>query len=102
MGFFDAFREKPSATRYGEIHPTANFDVFDATLIYVFCALAFSFFILLPGYMLKEVRPVNLSLNMLYISNAGPSLKETPLLNGRKPSVPMLIKHYCVTAIIYK
>mgnify|MGYP002803595916 CR=1 FL=1 len=56
MGFFNAFREKPSATRYEELHTTANFDVFDATLIYVFCALGFSFLILLPGYMLKEVR----------------------------------------------
>jgi hypothetical protein len=59
MGFFDAFREKPSATRYEELHTTANFDVFDATLIYVFCAVGFSFLILLPGYMLKEVRSVN-------------------------------------------
>jgi hypothetical protein len=55
MGFFDAFRDKPSATRYGDIHTTANFDVFDATLAYVFCALGFSFLILLPGYMFKEV-----------------------------------------------
>ena len=56
MGLYEAFRNKPSATRYGEIHTTANFDVFDATLIYVFCAIGFSFLILLPGFMLKEVR----------------------------------------------
>lgn len=55
MGLYEAFRDKPSATRYGEIHPTAKFDVLDATLIYIFCAFGFSFLILLPGYMLKEV-----------------------------------------------
>ncbi|XP_028409191.1 dual oxidase maturation factor 1-like [Dendronephthya gigantea] len=54
MGLYEAFRDKPSATRYGEIHPTAKFDVLHATLIYIFCAFGFSFLILLPGYMLKE------------------------------------------------
>ena len=53
--FFGAFRDKPYATRYGEIHTATTFDTFDASLIFVFCAFGFSFLILLPGYMLKEV-----------------------------------------------
>ena len=53
--FFGAFRDKPYATRYAEIHTATTFDTFDASLIFVFCAFGFSFLILLPGYMLKEV-----------------------------------------------
>lgn len=56
MGLFDAFRDKPYPTRYDEIHTATSFDILDAMLIFVFCAFGFSFLILLPGYMLKEVR----------------------------------------------
>lgn len=56
MGPYDAFRDRPAATQYGEIHTTASVDVFDAGLIFAFAAIGFSFFILLPGYVGKEVR----------------------------------------------
>ena len=58
MGFFDAFRDDLYATRYDEIHTTASVDIYDAAITFVFCAFGFSFLILLPGYMLKEVGDV--------------------------------------------
>jgi hypothetical protein len=55
MGLYDAFRDKPFQTAYGENKTAVTVDVLEAGLILAFVLLAFSFLVVLPGFRHKEV-----------------------------------------------
>lgn len=54
MGLYDAFRDKPFHTQYGEMKTAVTVDVLEAGLILAFVLLAFSFLVVLPGFRHKE------------------------------------------------
>ncbi|CAB3984811.1 dual oxidase maturation factor 1-like [Paramuricea clavata] len=54
MGLYDAFRDKPFQTAYGENKTAVTVDVLEVGLILAFVLLAFSFFVVLPGFRHRE------------------------------------------------
>ena len=56
MGLYDAFRDKPFQTAYGENKTAVTVDVLEVGLILAFVLLALSFLVVLPGFRHKEVR----------------------------------------------
>jgi hypothetical protein len=56
MGLYDAFRDKPFQTAYGENKTAVTVDVLEVGLILAFVLLAFSFFVVLPGFRHREVK----------------------------------------------
>ena len=55
MGFFDGWRKNHGPTLYGSLKTAVTSDVLEAGLIYCGVILAFSFFIVLPGFKGKQV-----------------------------------------------
>ena len=55
MGFFDGWRKNHGPTLYGSLKTAVTSDVLETGLIYCGVILAFSFFIVLPGFKGKQV-----------------------------------------------
>ena len=58
-GFFDIFRVLPYPTLYGPMKTPVTVDVLEVGFLFAIAILAISFFIIVPGVILKKVRSFN-------------------------------------------
>ncbi len=64
MGFFDGWRKDDGPTLYGPLKTAVTADVLEAGLIYCTAIVAFSLFIVLPGFKGKQV---NIYISTLFV-----------------------------------